>query len=316
MVVDGEVFVEVTGDGGHGFVDCGDAQVAEFRGSGGKDGELQLASDGEFALDRREAALAGVNLAHGDVGEGKQEGEEAEVVPDAVDAVAEGTCEVGQKGLGAKDDRADQQDAAIMYNTVLAGQSRDAEEDQQDRESNGGDEIVRTIEPVLVAGEEKVSEAGYGDQPCAASKERHDAAQPACAQFAEGEEAGDERQVGNETVQIVDDGLHPARQQCDEEGAIVEALNAIDGAPDTQPEDGPPAAGAAPDRGNDKRHDPDGDETRAGDEIDHFADKARVGLAIGSHGLVSSHQNNAARRVLLHRQHDDGGIVAKLSVAV
>src|SRR5271165_1970246 len=313
MVVDGEVFVEVTGDGGHGFVDCGDAQVAEFRGSGGKDGELQLASDGEFALDRREAALAGVNLAHGDVGEGKQEGEEAEVVPDAVDAVAEGTCEVGQKGLGAKDDRADQQDAAIMYNTVLAGQSRDAEEDQQDRESDGGDEIVRTEEPVLIAGEEEVTEAGYGNRPCAGSKERHDAAQPACGQFAEGEEAGDERQVGNETVQIVDDGLRSARQQCDEEGAVVEALNAIDGAPDTQPEDGPPAAGAAPNCSDDERYQPNDNKDGAGDQVDHFADKFGLGLAIGGHGLVSLHQSSAASRVFiapptqrrLHRRETD-----------
>ena len=62
-----QIFVKVAGHLGHGLVHRGDAEIAEVGSRRGQDGKLQLASNGEFALNRQQAALVGEDDLQGDV---------------------------------------------------------------------------------------------------------------------------------------------------------------------------------------------------------------------------------------------------------
>src|SRR5215472_8716817 len=202
VIVDGKIFVEVTGNRSHGFINSGDAQIADFGSRRGKNGELQLARDSEFVLYRDEAALAGVHLAHRDVCEGEQKGEETGVVPDAVDAVAEGPYQVGQQGFSAKDDRTCQQNSTILDSTVLPVKGRDAEKDNQNEKSDDGDDGVRAEKRISLTTENEIPKTSYGDDECATSEKSHDLAKPAHRELTECAESGHEHEVRGKAVRV------------------------------------------------------------------------------------------------------------------
>jgi len=62
--IDGDEPIEVTGDGRHRTIGGADAQTGEFRNAARKDRGLYVAGDGEFVLDREQAAFVGNNLLH------------------------------------------------------------------------------------------------------------------------------------------------------------------------------------------------------------------------------------------------------------
>lgn len=163
VVVDGEIFVEVAGDLGHRLVHRCDAEVADLWCGSRENGELQLARDGEFVLDGREAALARIDLLHGDVGQRKQKSEKAKVVPDGVCAKAQRTAKVGVEGLKAEDERTRDDDTAIAEGGVASCQARNDETYDQDYQAGGGDEVVGGTHPVLTAGKQEAANAEYGD---------------------------------------------------------------------------------------------------------------------------------------------------------
>ena len=106
------------------------------------------------------------------------------------------------------------------------------------------------------------------------------------------------------------------RQKCDHKRALVQPLDAKEGAPYAEPEDRPYSACVAADGGDHQGQQTDDDEKRAGDELDHFADKTRLGLGIESHRFGQREKQRRRSETSWHCQHHDGCIVAKLSSAI
>jgi len=71
LFIEGEEFIKVTGNGCHGFVRRGDAQLRELRDALRKYGQLKLSVDLEFVIDRKEPPFHGENHVEGDISEGE-----------------------------------------------------------------------------------------------------------------------------------------------------------------------------------------------------------------------------------------------------
>src|SRR5271157_1915782 len=62
VLIDGNEFVEIAGDGGHRMISGVDTKALEFRSAARKNRTLDLAGDLEFVLNGEQAAFVGEDL--------------------------------------------------------------------------------------------------------------------------------------------------------------------------------------------------------------------------------------------------------------